>query len=327
MENIQKFLDKNKTKINSLFDSKKKKKSNTPPPPPETPENKSHDKVKKFVKFVLMLLIGYKLYYFNLNLEYFFSKIDYNKSKTIFLTGGSINKISKETFESMFGKDINRTLTENLKNEYDDSWFSKYVFNLKLDYSYYFLKLMTVINKFKLTRYFVVSLFIGGLLYSGIMFIMGLITSFFSIYGLLRVFNTELPFYIFAAFVPFFLMPIISSLAIFYYTFKLLFLETKLPDNTEKPNINGVEMDKLVILSFIITYISTRIPNTKKGFKITKKILIFLSLLMPCYYTWTSDFFLLKDKDIIWDYIKENAENVVYLIFFIICIILFSKYS
>ena len=37
-------------------------------------------------------------------------------TKNIFLTGGSLNKISKETFESMFGSEINETLTENLKN-------------------------------------------------------------------------------------------------------------------------------------------------------------------------------------------------------------------
>ena len=318
-------MDKIKARLNSFL-NKRNKSSREEPPPPQSSNNKSKNKINNFVKYVFMLIIGYKLYYFNLNLEYYFSKIDYNKTKNIFLTGGSINKISKETFESMFGSEINETLTENLKHSYEN-WFDKYVFNLKLDFSYYFLKLMSIINKFKLTRYFVVSLLIGGLLYTGIMALMSFITMFFSVYGLLRVFTMELPYLIFAFLVPFFLMPIISSITIFYYTLKLLFLDTKLPNNTNKPNIKGIDLDKLVIMSFVIIYISSRIPHLSNTFKLVKTILTLLSLLVPVIYTWNHDFFFVKDKVKILNFLYRNKGNMMYLVLFILCIILFSKYS
>lgn len=318
-------MDNIKVRLNSFL-NKRNKPSREEPPPPQSSNGKNKNKINNFVKYVFMLIIGYKLYYFNLNLEYYFSKIDYNKTKNIFLTGGSINKISKETFESMFGSEINETLTENLKQSYD-SWFDKYVFNLKLDFSYYFLKLMSIINKFKLTRYLIVSLLIGGLLYTGIMVLMSFITMFFSVYGLLRVFTMELPYLIFAVLVPFFLMPIISSITIFYYTLKLLFLDTKLPNNTNKPNIKGIDLDKLVIMSFVIIYISSRIPHLSNTFKLVKIILTLLSLLVPVIYTWNHDFFFVKDKVKILNFLYRNKGNMMYLVLFILCIILFSKYS
>ena len=318
-------MDKIKARINSFL-KQRNKPSKEEPPPPKSPQDKSQDKIMNFVKYVFMLIIGYKLYYFNLNLEYYFRKIDYNKTKNIFLTGGSLNKISKETFESMFGSEINETLTENLKHTYEN-WFDKYVFNLKLDFSYYFLKLMSMVNKFKLTRYFVVSLLIGGFLYTSIMALMGVITSFFSVYGLLRVFTMELPFYIFAGLVPFFLMPFISGLTIFYYTLKLLFLDTKLPNNTDKPNIKGIDLDKLVIMSLVIIYISSRIPHLSDTFKYVKIALTLLSLLLPLIFTWKYDFFFVKDKELIKAFLSRNKGNMMYLALFIGCIILFSKYS
>ena len=319
-------MDKIKEKINSFLKQRKKKSSTEEPPPPSTPEDKTQDKISKFTKYVFMLIIGYKLYYFNLNLEYYFRKIDYNKTRNIWLTGGSINKVSKETFESMFGSEINETLTENLKHSYEN-WFDKYVFNLKLDFSYYFLKLMSIVNKFKLTRYYLVSLLIGGFIYTSIMGLMGIITSFFSVYGLLRVFTMELPFYIFAALVPFALMPLISGLTIFYYTLKLLFLDTKLPNNTNKPNIKGIDLDKLVIMALVIIYISSRIPHLSNTFKYIKIILTFFSLLLPLIFTWKYDFFFVKDKVIINEFLSKNKGNMMYLVLFILCIVLFSKYS
>lgn len=318
-------MDKIKEKLNSFLNKRKSTSTEKEPPPP-SPEDKGEDKIKNFVRYVFMLIIGYKLYYFNLNLEFYFRKIDYNKSKNIFLTGGSINEISKETFESMFGSEINETLTENLKHSYEN-WFDKYVFNLKLDFSYYFLKLMSMVNKFKLTRYFLVSLLIGGFIYSSIMGLMGVITSFFSVYGLLRVFTMEMPFYIFAGLVPFFLMPLISGLTIFYYTLKLLFLDTKLPNNTDKPNIKGIDLDKLVIMSLIIIYISSRIPHLSDTFKYIKIVLTFFSLLLPLIFTLKYDFFFVKDKVKIFNFISRNKGNIMYLALFVLCIVLFSIYS
>ena len=83
-------------------------------------------------------IIGYKIYYFNLNLEYYFKDIKYNTNGNIFLTGGNMNKIAKDTFDGFFGTEINDTLSENLKHAYT-GWFDNYVYNLKLDFSYYFL--------------------------------------------------------------------------------------------------------------------------------------------------------------------------------------------
>ena len=317
-------MDNIKTRLNSFLN--KKNKPSKEQPPPMSSQDNSQDKITNFIKYVFMLIIGYKLYYFNLNLEFYFRKIDYKKTKNIFLTGGSINKISKETFESMFGSKINETLTGNLKHTYE-SWFDKYVFNLKLDFSYYFLKLMSIINKFKLTRYFVVSLLIGGFLYTGIMALMGIITSFFSVYGLLRVFTMELPFFIFAILVPFLLMPFISGLTLFYYTLKLLFLDTKLPNGEDKPNVKGINLDKLVIISLIIIYISSRIPHLSDTFKYIKIILTFFSLLVPLIFTLKYDFFFVKDTQKIINFLHTNKGNIMYLVLFVLCIILFSIYS
>lgn len=318
-------MDKIKTRLNSFLN--KKNKPSKEHPPPMSSQDNSQDKSTNFITYVFMLIIGYKLYYFNLNLEFYFRKIDYKKTKNIFLTGGSINKISKETFESMFGSKINETLTGNLKHTYE-SWFDKYVFNLKLDFSYYFLKLMSIINKFKLTRYFVVSLLIGGFLYTGIMALMGIITSFFSVYGLLRVFTMELPFFIFAILVPFLLMPFISGLTLFYYTLKLLFLDTKLPNNeVERPYENEIDLDKLVIVSLIIIYISSRIPHLSDTFKYIKIILTFFSLLVPLIFTLKYDFFFVKDKEKIKNLLDTNKGSIMYLVLFVLCIVLFSIYS
>jgi len=311
-------MDNIKNKVNSIFNKKDVA--------PEMKEDNNSNNIVNFIKYILLLLIGYKLYYFNLNLEYYFNNIDYKKTSNIFLTGGNINKVSKKTFESMFGSEINETITENLRQT-SDSWFDNYVFNLKLDFSYYFLKLMSIINKIKLTRYFILSLLTGGSLFGIIMFIMTFITGFFSIYGLIRVFKPELPFFIFSFLVPFFLLPFISLLTVVYFTFKLLFLDTMLPNNKEKPNIKGIDLDKLVIMSYIIIYISSRIPHLNKNFILIKTILTFVSMLLPLYYTWKFDFFFVKDKTIIFDFINSNKQNLVYLGFFIICIILFSKYS
>ena len=159
------------------------------------------------------------------------------------------------------------------------------------------------------------------------MTLLGFITSFFSVYGLLRVFTMEMPFYIFAILVPFLLMPIISMITIFYYTLKLLFIKTRFPDGSETPNIKGIEFDKLVIVSFIITYILSRIPKLNNTFKYIKIVLTFVSLFLPLYYTWNYDFFFTKDKNAIGQLFQENAGNLMYLVFFILCIFLFAKYS
>ena len=183
-------------KLKNLGTSSDNSKTNTTQYKPEKKKNNSPSKtsnVKTFITYVAMLVIGYKLYYFNLNLEYYFRKIDYNKTKNIFLTGGNLNEISKQTFENMFGIEINDILTNNLKNaRLKDNWFSDYIFNLKLDFSYYFLKFMNLINKLKLTRYLVLSLTIGGSIFTGLMFLMYFITAFFSVYGLMYTCNNYL---------------------------------------------------------------------------------------------------------------------------------------
>ena len=311
-------MDNIKKKAKSIFNKK-----DVPP----TMKKKDNSKnIKNFVIYIVLLIIGYKLYYFNLNLEYYFNNIDYKKSSNIFLTGGNINENSKKTFESMFGAEINETITENLRQTYD-SWFHNYVFNLKLDFSYYFLKMMNFINKIKLTRYFVLSLLTGGFLFGIIMFIMTFITGFFSIFGLIRVFKPEISFFLFSFLLPFFILPTICLITGLYYTFKLIFLDTILPNNKEKPNLKGIELDKLVIISYIIIYISSRIPHLNKSFIFLKTIITFIATLLPFYYTWNYDFFFVKDKTIIFDFINSNKQNLVYLVFFIICIILFSIYS
>ena len=127
--------------------------------------------------------------------------------------------------------------------------------------------------------------------------------------------------------VPFLLMPIISGLSIFYYTLKLLFLDTKLPTGKEKPNIKGIDLDKLVIMSFIIIYISSRIPNLSDTFKYVKLALTLISLILPIIFTWKYDFFFVKDKEIIKSFLDKNKGNMIYLALFISCIVLFSKYS
>ena len=296
---------------------------------PEKPKKNTPSKannIKTFVMYVAMLIIGYKLYYFNLNLEYYFRKIDYDKTKNIFLTGGNLNKLSKQTFENMFGIEINDILTNNLKKARNhNNWFSDYIFNLKLDFSYYFLKFMNIINKFKLTRYLVLSLTIGGPIFTGLMFLMYIITAFFSVYGLLRIFTNKLSYYVFAFTVPFLLMYFISGYILIYYTFKLLFLDTKLPTGENKPKIYKFDSDKLVVIAFILSWLASRNTFTSiKGVNTIKTILALLSSLGILTFTFKHDFFFVKDRKYIWDFIKNNGGNLIYLVLFIVCIILFS---
>lgn len=56
-------------------------------------------KMTLFIYFIIYILIGYKMYYFNMNLEYYFKDIKYNTNGNIFLTGGNMNKIAKDTFD------------------------------------------------------------------------------------------------------------------------------------------------------------------------------------------------------------------------------------
>ena len=285
-----------------------------------TKENKAKN-IKTFVTCVFLLIMGYKIYYFNLNLEFFFKNIDYNITDNIFLRGGNNNKLSEETFKNFFGSEISETLTANLKHTHI-GWFDNYFYNLKLDFSYYFLKLMNVINKLKLTRYLLLSLFTGSFLFTGVMFILFFITCFFSIYGIIRVFTMEVPYFIFAALTPFVLMHIISIFMIIYYSIKLLFMKTTLPNGETRPNF-----DKLVILSVIFIYISCRMPNISDKMWYLKLIFILLGAIFPAYYTYKYDFFFQKDKEVIIEFFENNKFNFMYLIPFIICIGLFSIYS
>ena len=285
-----------------------------------TNENKGQN-IKNFVIFVFLLVMGYKIYYFNLNLEYYFKNIDYNITDNIFLRGGNVNKLSEETFKSFFGSEITQSLTDNLKHTHK-GWFDNYHYNLKLDFSYYFLKLMNAINKLKLTRYLWLSLFTGSFLFTGVMFILFFITCFFTIYGLIRVFTMELPYFIFAILTPFILMYLISAFMIIYYSIKLLFMKTRHPNGEEHPNL-----DKLVIISMVCSYISNRVPIISNKFKFIKTIIMLLSLVFPIYYTKKYDFFFKKDWEVIKEIFNNNKANIMYLGLFILCIFLFAKYS
>jgi hypothetical protein len=323
------FFNKLLDKVKSMTETSSKKKEAENIPENDKSKSSSQNNTITFVMYVLMLLVGYKLYYFNLNLEYYFRKIDYDKTKNIFLTGGNLNKLSKETFENMFGIEINDILTNNLKSaRKHDSWFSDYIFNLKLDFSYYFLKFMNFINKFKLTRYLILSLTIGGSLFTGLMFLMYIITAFFSLYGLLRVFTHKLSYYAFALATPLLLMHFITGYILIYYLFKLLFLDTKLPTGDDKPKLFGkIEYDKLVILSFVLIWFSSRIPLHSNTVNIVKRVLYGVSSLFIIFFTYKYDFFFVKDRKYIWDFLKRNSGNFVYLALFITCIILFSIYQ
>ena len=283
------------------------------------------EKMTMFVYFIIYVLIGYKMYYFNMNLEYYFKDIKYNTNGNIFLTGGNMNIVAKETFDGFFGSEINDTLSENLKHAYT-GWFDNYVYNLKLDFSYYFLILMNVINKIKLTRYFFTSLLFGGALFGGVMFLMFFITLFFSVYGLLRVFTMELPYYAFAIATPLFLMHFISGVTIAYYVFKMLLLKTNTPDNHAKKLIGGyLSFEKLILLFIIGTFIT----SMDKSNLTIYPMIVMLSLmgLSLGVYTVKYDFFLNKD----WVYIKtillNNKENMGYFFIFAVCIVLFYIYS
>lgn len=282
-------------------------------------------KMTLFIYFIIYILIGYKMYYFNMNLEYYFKDIKYNTNGNIFLTGGNMNIVAKETFDGFFGSEINDTLSENLKHAYT-GWFDNYVYNLKLDFSYYFLILMNVINKIKLTRYFFTSLLFGGALFGGVMFLMFFITLFFSVYGLLRVFTMELPYYAFAIATPLFLMHFISGVTIAYYVFKMLLLKTNTPDNHAKKLIGGyLSFEKLILLFIIGTFIT----SMDKSNLTIYPMIVMLSLmgLSLGVYTVKYDFFLNKD----WVYIKtillNNKENMGYFFIFAVCIVLFYIYS
>ena len=311
------------------------KKSENNMEPQYTPEKKNTpsktSNITTFITYVIMLIIGYKLYYFNLNLEFYFRKIDYNKTKNIFLTGGNLNEISKQTFDNMFGIEINDILTNNLKNaRLKDNWFSDYMFNLKLDFSYYFLKFMNLINKFKLTRYLVLSLTIGGSIFTGLMFLMYFITAFFSVYGLIRIFTNKLSYYMFAIAIPFLLMHLITSYILLYYIFKLLFLDTKLPTGEPKPQIPklGIDSDKLVVMAFIFIWFMTRNVFTEhKWVNYIKITCVSLGSLFILLFTIFQDFFFVKDKQYILNFFKRNSGNMIYLILFITCIILFSQFQ
>ena len=316
MDNINKEKKENLPTYTKNINTPMNSNNNNTP----TTQNKSKN-IKGFVIFIFLLIMGYKIYYFNLNLEYYFKNIDYNITDNIFLRGGNTNKLSEETFKSFFGVEISETLTDNLKHIHS-GWFDNYFYNLKLDFSYYFLKLMNVINKLKLTRYLWLSLFTGSFLFTGVMFILFFITCFFSIYGLIRVFIMEIPYLIFAALTPFLLMHIISIFMIIYYSIKLLFMKTTLPNGETRPNL-----DKLVILSMVFGYISNRLPIISDKFKSLKIIFILLSAIFPIFYTLKYDFFFKKDKEVIQEFFKNNKANFMYLLFFIICIVLFSKYS
>ena len=283
------------------------------------------EKMTMFVYFIIYVLIGYKMYYFNMNLEYYFKDIKYNTNGNIFLTGGNMNKIAKDTFDGFFGTEINDTLSENLKHAYT-GWFDNYVYNLKLDFSYYFLILMNVINKIKLTRYFITSLLFGGGLFGGVAFLMFFITLFFSVYGLLRVFTMELPYYAFAAATPLFLMHFISGITVAYYVFKMLLLKTNTPDNHAKKLIGGyLSFEKLILLFIIGTFITSMDTSTMTAYP--KYVMISLMGVSLLTYTFKYDFFLNKDWEYIRTILSNNKENAGYFFIFAVCIVLFYIYS
>ena len=77
-------------------------------------------------------------------------------------------------------------------------------------------------------------------------------------------------------------------------------------------------------MSYVIIYISALIPHLIDTFKYIKIVLTFFSLLLPEIFTWEYDFFFVKDKVKILNFISINKGNMMYLALFILCIILFS---
>ena len=80
-------------------------------------------------------------------------------------------------------------------------------------------------------------------------------------------------------------------------------------------------------MSLIMIYISSRIPHLSDTFKYIKIILTFFSLLVPLIFTLKYDFFFVKDTQKIINFLHTNKGNIMYLVLFVLCIILFSIYS
>ena len=285
--------------------------------------------IKTFVIYVLILLIGYKVYFFNLNLEYYYKNVEKDGKRFILTGGADENEISERTFGNFFGDEVNNYLMNDLKRE-NENWFTDYVFNIKIDFSYYFLKFMNILNKSKLTRYFLPSLLFGGPIFGGIMFLMAFIIAFFAVYGLIRVFTMELPYYIFAAMTPFILLHFISIITIIYYTYKMLFLNTEYPFNHTKGNKGFLNLsrEKIVILCLIILYFLIRPLISPQDDSDSTNLLIstifsVLFTIYPFVHLFAYDFMFIKDRHKIWDIFKKNRENIILSAAFIVCILTF----
>ena len=278
-----------------------------------------------FLLYIIVFIIGFKVYYFNLNLEFYFKQIKFDNANTILLKGGYVNKTSEKSFENFFGEEINSILLNKLKQQ-SENWFLDYIFNLKLDFSFYFLKMMDILNKLKLTRYLVFSVLLGGFGYVFIMLLMFFILCFFSIYGLIRVFNMKMSYLIFAACLPFLLMHYIVIFTLIYYTFKLLIFSTNKPFEKHDDNTHNVDIleslkknwqDKLVLLSYVLIYFFSSQLSNSTGNKPTSISFIVLSVLFCIYHLFKCDYFFKQDKEYIANVFKRNAGQILFFLLII----------
>ena len=332
----------NKVSSKNITDSNKTNAAAPPPTPASVSspvlKKKSNHNVKYFLIITLLILLGYKLYYFNLSLEFINDSIRKQNVNNLFFGGSGINNVTKDTINNYFGKDIGESLLKNLEKEHDD-WFDYYIYNLKLDFSYYFLKILNVLNKLKLTRYLFTSLIFGGILFAIIMVLLYGITMFFTIYGLIRVFTINIPFLIFAAITPLLLIHILPPLFVIYYTFKMVVLKRKWPTNIDtywnsewKKNMckKREVFEKIILLLSLTIYplINLLTNNNSNGGNISKiisYIIISLLVIIILGYTFILDLFMSKDLEIIWKYIKNNKSNLFYIIFIGVFIWLFNS--
>ena len=123
-------------------------------------------------------------------------------------------------------------------------------------------------------------------------------------------------------------MHLITGYILLYYTFKLLFLDTKLPTGESKPTFFKADSDKLVVMAFIfIWFMSRNVFTAHKWVNYVKIACVSLGSLFILYFTIFQDFFFVKDKQYILNFFKRNSGNMIYLLLFIACIILFTIFQ